>query len=106
MCHQRPADRQHLLLTTGEIAGSLVPAFFQRGEVAVDHLDIAGDLTPIAAGISPGDQVLFAGEMFKHPSSLHHLENARLDDLLCRGMLYRFTEKFDRAIGYFSILRL
>jgi len=46
--HQRAADRQHLLLAAGEVAGE-PGALFQAREISEDHIDVVADLV-VAAG--------------------------------------------------------
>ena len=62
--HQRPADRQHLLLAAGELAAAVAAALGQAREQAVDAVE--GPARRAAAGGGGGDEVLLDAEGREH----------------------------------------
>ena len=53
---KRPANRQHLLLATGELIAAVGAALLQAREEGVDPLDVPAGLAETAGG--RGDQIL------------------------------------------------
>src|SRR4051794_17603286 len=79
LAHERPADRGHLLLAAGGVAGALLPLLFQAWEVAVDPLEVRRDLAPAGtAGEGARDEVLLDGELREAVAALEHLDHAAL----------------------------
>src|SRR6202008_3732184 len=59
--HQRPADDNHLLFSTGETAGLLPQSLLQARETHETLLEILFDLLFIFAKIGPHQEVVFYG---------------------------------------------
>src|SRR5205085_11437556 len=78
--HQRAPDGEHLLLSTGERAGGLPPAFRETREKPVDVSVALGEvaLKPNCAEA----QVVFHAERCEHQAALGHERNASSQDLL------------------------
>src|SRR5262245_39922749 len=85
--HQRPPDRQHLLLATGQGLGTLVAALMQTRKQSVDTLQVPA--VTIRATLRH-KEIFFNSERWEYPSSLrdeshaaaHGLERRRLGDLV------------------------
>ena len=74
--HQRPADRDHLLLAAREPARLLLDALLQAREEVEDLCDRVVDARPAARrGADP--EVLLDGELLEHVPALRHLARRR-----------------------------
>src|SRR5436190_4260970 len=77
--HQRAADRGHLLLAAGGVAGLRVAPLLEPGEVRVDLLQLlthAGAKIP--ARIGSGQQVFLDCKVLEAMPAFHHLADAAL----------------------------
>ena len=104
--HQCAADGQHLLFTTGEVPGDLMSAFFQAGEVVVDHLQVPTDVVTVAPGVGPHQEVLFHRQVLEDATPFHDLEDALADDFFRIAVLNGLAVVQDGAIGDFAPLGL
>ena len=102
--HQRAADRQHLLLAAGEIAGQS-RALLQAREISEDHVDVGIDLV-VAAGEGAEPQILDRRHVGDDAAAFHHLENAAADDLVGIDAVDALAVEHDVAAGDFAILGL
>src|SRR5215218_1954740 len=80
--HQRPSDREHLLLAAGELRAEMMVAFFQAREQLVDALERPARRA--GAGGRGRDEVLVNGERRKHLPALGHEADAALGDPVWR----------------------
>ena len=81
--HQRPGDREHLLLAAAHAAGLLVAPLLQPGEGRVPTVDVGRDLA-VAAQVRADAQVLVDGEVDDRAAALRDVRDARPRDLLGR----------------------
>ena len=102
--HQRAADRQHLLLAAGEIAGE-PGALLQAREIVEDHVDVGIDLA-VAAGEGAEPQILQRGHVGDDAAALHHLEDAAADDLVGIDAVDALAVEQDLAAGDLAVLGL
>lgn len=79
--HQGAADRKHLLLAAGEIAGGDGAAFMQPRKIAVNPVPVARHVVAAAHGRGR-DQVFVRGQMFEHPPTLEYMGDPQLDPVL------------------------
>jgi hypothetical protein len=82
--HQRPADRQHLLLTTRERAGQLLCSLLEAREVPENLFEVALDLRLVVAGIGTHAQVFEAAHAREDTPALGHQSNPFADQLVWR----------------------
>ncbi len=75
---QRAADRQHLLLAAREIAGGLVAALRQDGEVVVDLVEgiLARERADRCANVA-AIEVFLHGHLREDVAAFTHVEDAR-----------------------------
>src|SRR5687767_11427416 len=92
--HERPADRQHLLLAAGERAAEGPGARSQLRKQLEHALDRPrlGDAPAVGGG---GDEVLAHGEIREHLAPLGHETKARLGDAVRWQPFQRPTMKLD-----------
>ncbi len=102
--HQRAADRQHLLLAAGEIAGE-PGALLQAREIVEDHVDVGADLV-VAAGEGAEPQVLQRRHVGDDAAALHHLKDAAADDLVGIDAVDALAVEHDFAAGDFAVFGL
>ncbi len=92
-----------------EIAFSVVvlPApFLEAWEIVVHHIEVTPDRgTAVAAGVGPGQQVLFDGEVLEAAATFHHLDNAAFDQLVRARLVDPFAAILDGALGDVPALR-
>ena len=81
--HQRPADREHLLLAAGHRARLLVLALLQAREQVEDALEVLADPV-VAAAVGAHVEVLADGHPREAVASLRREGDPAADDLLRR----------------------
>ena len=91
--HQRPADRQHLLLAAGEGAGALRAALGEAGEERLD-----ASLGP-AAGAGGGGEVLLDAERREAAAALGDEADAEPGDAVDGEAAGRLAGEADRALA-------
>ena len=79
--HERAANRQHLLLATGEVGPQVTASLLQARKQRIDPLQGPG-LRAAQPVVRRGDQVLVHREVGKHLSLLRHQANAQAGDLV------------------------
>src|SRR4029450_9487360 len=82
---QRRADRDHLLLPTGERPRLLALALREPREERIDALEVLLDPRTVTALKGAHLHVLEHGHAGKEPASLGRLRNAHLDDVVRRA---------------------
>src|SRR6185295_17254895 len=99
--HERPPDRQHLLLTARQRAGPLLGPRGQHREVLGDHLQVLRDPVGVAAGVGAHAQVLADREEREHLAALRYVGEAEARDPVR-------VEPLDRAAlqGHTALLRV
>src|SRR4051794_18556505 len=102
--HQRAADREHLLLAAGKIAGK-PGALFQAREIAKDHIEIGSDLA-VPAGEGAELEVFQRGHIGDDAPAFHYLEDAAADDLVGIDAVDALALEQDLAARDFAVLGL
>src|SRR6266542_714659 len=102
--HERAADREHLLLAAGEVAGEPLAALSQAREVVEHHLPVALEARPVVPGEPTHRDVLVDRQVLEDAAALHHLEDAVADDLLGRELVEPHAVELDGAVGDLSLL--
>src|SRR6266568_796250 len=74
--HERPADRQHLLLAAREAAGALAGPGAEHREVVVDRLQVPGNVAGVAPREGAHAEVLMNREERKDLAPLGHVRQA------------------------------
>ena len=74
--HQGAADRQHLLLAARQRARLLPATFFQFRKIAVDDLEIGGDVRPITSRMRAEAKVLLNREFLKGAPAVRYVRDA------------------------------
>ena len=97
--HHGAADREHLLLAARERAGLLAVALLQAREIAVDALDVGGDLAAVAARHGADLQVLLDGLARERAAALRHMRDAEPHDVFGRACRDRLAVEADLAVG-------
>src|SRR6266446_3343939 len=82
--HQRTADRQHLLLATGERSGELLRPLLEAGKEVVHPRDVTRDALAVAAGVGPHHQVVEDDHPGKEASALGSVANTGADHVVRR----------------------
>ena len=95
--HQRAADRQHLLLAAGHVAGDLVAPFEQAREQR-EHFFAALARFRCGPGVAAHLQVFVDGQRRKHAAALGHLHDAAPYQLIGREMMHVLVAEPDRAV--------
>src|SRR5712691_10964383 len=94
--HERAADREHLLLPSGERAGSLLQPLLQTGKELHHPLECPRD-GDTRALLPRNDQILTHGQGRKDPSALRHESHAPPRNRLGREPSDRLAEQADLA---------
>ena len=97
--HQRPADREHLLLTAGEVPGDLLAALLEAGEQVHHPLVGHGVDRLVLHGVAAAEQVLIDGQIGEDPPALHHLGDAGAHDVGRLRAVEALAVVGDRALG-------
>ena len=80
--HHGPADRQHLLLTTGERSGRLAAPLRQDREQLEDPVEVDAYLCGVTAGERTEQEVFLDRHAREDPAPLRRVGQAALDDLV------------------------
>src|SRR5919202_3508863 len=94
--HQRTADRQHLLLTSGERPAFLPSPFLETREEIEDTLEIALEV-PISLGARIGAhfEIFENRQARKDAPPFRRLHDAEMNDRMCRQMIYALAVEDD-----------
>src|SRR6266545_3118421 len=93
--HERPGERQHLLLAAGERPCLLVTPVFKPREVTADALVAGGEA--VSPQVGPKPQVVVDGELAEDPVSLGNVRDAEPGDALRRAAADALTAEADLA---------
>ena len=74
--HQRPGDREHLLLAAAQAAGRLVAPLRQPREVLEPAVDVGGDPSAVAPAVRAEAQVLRHRQPGERAAALGHVRDA------------------------------
>jgi len=105
--HQRAADRGHLLLAAGRVAGLARPPLPEPREVVVDALERRRELAARhAARERAGQQVLLDRQVLEAMAPFHHLADAHAHELVGREPVDAMAAEVDRALRHLAALGL
>src|SRR5580765_1405668 len=82
MGHERPADRDHLLLAAGECSGLLLLSFREPGKERVDPFEVAAELRAVTSLECAHLEVLEHGHAGEELAALRRLRNAEPYDVV------------------------
>src|SRR4051794_19958220 len=102
--HQGTADRRHLLLAAGGVAGLAGAPFLEPREVVIDLLEVVSDLALAAMDEGAGQQVLLDREMAEAVAALHHLDDAAAHQVVGRQAVDPLAAVMDAALGDLAAL--
>src|SRR5262249_43272468 len=77
--HQRPANGQHLLFASRQVAGWPAPTFPQPREARVHVCEVLLETRPMA--ICPGAEGVFDAQVSEDTPPFHHVEDSEADDI-------------------------
>src|SRR6478736_2080657 len=97
MSHERAADRNHLLLATGERSRALLLSFRESGKERVDPLEVAAELRAVTALEGAHLEVLEHGHAREEFAALGRLRDAEPNDVVRRLAGDVLATKDDRA---------
>src|SRR5439155_1298723 len=102
--HERATDRHHLLLPARDVAGAHLASLRQPRKVAIHELEVRLRGVAVLPRVAAGEEVLLDGEVLEDVPSLHHLDDAPLDDLGRVLPVDRLPPELDRALRHVAAL--
>src|SRR5207245_3081280 len=96
--HERPPDREHLLLAAREGAGYLSQALGQPWKQSEDPLEIGAN-AGVAPEIGAHHEILANRQAIEDPAALRYVGDAARDDRVRRHVEERFVLERDGAAG-------
>ena len=95
--HQRPRDRQHLLLAARQAARGLGGSLAKNGKESEQALHVPLDVLPAGAQESAEPQIVPDAHFLEQLALFGDQGDARLQGAIRRGIRERRTVQFDRA---------